>query len=79
MQKVSEDEHKSAGFRDELTAYDLSVEAKLGQANIPIMPNEFLIDEDNFLKFMRKLTQVVICLRQMHLTPRPMTNTYQPK
>ena len=48
VQKVSEDEYKSTGFRDELTAYDLSIQTKLGQADIPIMPNEFLIDEDDF-------------------------------
>jgi hypothetical protein len=48
VQKVSEDEYKSTGFRDELTAYDLSIQTKLGQADIPIMPNELLIDEDDF-------------------------------
>jgi hypothetical protein len=46
VQKVTEDERKSADFQEKLKAFDLAIERKLGQADIPIMPNEFLTDED---------------------------------
>jgi hypothetical protein len=28
--------------------YDLSIEEKLGQAEIPVIPNEYLTDEDDY-------------------------------
>jgi hypothetical protein len=46
VQQVTEDERKSATFQERQKAYDLAIEAKLGQADIPIMSNEFLTDED---------------------------------
>ncbi len=46
VQQISEDERKSDTFRERQKAFDLEIESRLGQADIPILPNEFLIDED---------------------------------
>jgi hypothetical protein len=46
VQQVTEDERKSTTFQERQKAYDLAIEAKLGQADIPIRPNEFLINKD---------------------------------
>jgi hypothetical protein len=46
VQQVTEDERKSATFQERQKAFDLAIEARLGQADIPVMPNEFLVDED---------------------------------
>ena len=46
VQPVTDDERKSIDFQEKQRAFDLAIEARLGQADIPVMPNEFLIDED---------------------------------
>ena len=46
IQAVTDDERKSVVFQEKQKAFDLAIESKLGQADIPTMPNEFLVDED---------------------------------
>jgi hypothetical protein len=47
VQKLTADELKSTEVLDHLKAYDLAIETRLGQGEQPLLPNEFLIDEDN--------------------------------
>jgi hypothetical protein len=47
VQKVSKDEKKSTLFQEQLASFDTAIEIKLGQADLPDLPNEFLINEDD--------------------------------
>jgi hypothetical protein len=43
---LSSDELKSSEIQDQLKAFDLAIDTKLGSRGVPPMPNEFLVDED---------------------------------
>jgi len=46
VQRITDDERKSAEVKQALDAYDLAIEIKLSHRNVPL-PNEFLVDEDD--------------------------------
>jgi len=46
VQRITDDEHKSAEVQEALKAYDLAIEIKLSHRNVPL-PNEFLVDKDD--------------------------------
>ncbi len=46
VQRITDDELKSAEVKQALETYDLTIEIKLSHRNVPV-PNEFLVDEDD--------------------------------
>jgi len=46
VQRLSSDELKSSEIQDQLKAFDLAINTKLGSRGVPPMPNEFLVDKD---------------------------------
>ena len=73
VQRITDDERKSAEVKQALDAYDLAIEIKLSHRNVPL-PNEFLVDEDDDI-LMSQWNQKPKCQKLMLLMPRCVINT----